>query len=345
MSAKISLSVPSQGSSFAFFQTQLNESESLHAMLSNDRAHIEWSLAQNSETSNKQDVQRLVIVAQALNFEVLSKLLLSLAPYSSAFVLTKNKFSERFGELALDLVALDIEQVIPSDLLSELSRLFHVDISLKSNAQLNKPGLVVFDMDSTIIEMECIDEIAKLAGVGEQVAEVTERAMQGEIAFSDSLIHRVACLKGVELAKLQTIRDRLPFSPGFACLVTELKKANWTIAIASGGFTFFADYIKQAFELHVAKSNELQHEDGLLTGKVVGDIVDADKKADLLLSLAKSAQIPKEQTLAVGDGANDLVMMSAAGFGVAYHAKPKVQVEAQGNIQFSGLHAILYLLS
>ena len=345
MSVQLTFSDPSQATSYDFFHAQFDTYPSIQFSIGNDVTDIDCSLESGHLDTHQGDtVQKLVIVCQTMTFEMLNKILFELKDYSNQFVVSKHIFSGQFSETVIDVTPIDLSQTIPNDRLSQLSRQFHVDISVKSNARLNEPGLIVFDMDSTVIEMECIDEIAKLAGVGKQVAEVTERAMQGEIAFSDSLLHRVACLKGVELSKLQSIRDRLPFSPGFATLVTRLKQANWTIAIASGGFTYFADHIKHMFDLDVAKSNELKHEKGLLTGEVIGEIVDAQKKADQLLALAESISISKTQTLAVGDGANDLVMMSAAGFGVAYHAKPKVQVEAQGNIQFSGLQSILYLL-
>ncbi|GBL04681.1 phosphoserine phosphatase SerB [Glaciecola sp. KUL10] len=345
MSVQLSFSDSSLVRSVAFFNTQLNTRASIKFSINESALDIYCEIEHDTTELAQHSTQKLVMISQTMTFEILNKILRELKHYTSTFHVRKNSFSGQFAETVIDVLPSQLSKPIPNELLSKLSRQFHVDISVKSSARLSEPGLIVFDMDSTVIEMECIDEIAKLAGVGEQVAEVTERAMQGEIAFSDSLIHRVACLKGVELAKLQTIRDRLPFSPGFAILVTHLKEANWTIAIASGGFTYFADHIKEMFDLDVAKSNQLKHEDGVLTGDVIGEIVDAQKKADLLVSLAQSSRVDRAQTLAVGDGANDLVMMSAAGFGVAYHAKPKVQFEAQGNIQFTGLQSILYLLA
>jgi phosphoserine phosphatase len=229
--------------------------------------------------------------------------------------------------------------------LKDISESFFIDIMLKPKVSLEQKGLVVFDMDSTLIEMECIDEIAKLAGVGDAVAAVTERAMQGEIAFSDSLHHRVSCLEGVELDALMSIRKRLPFMPGFMLLITELKRKGWTIAIASGGFTYFADYIKELFDFDYAFSNTLEVKHKKLTGKVLGSVVDAEAKADILKRIAGENNIPQTNTIAVGDGANDLLMMSCAGTGIAFKAKPKVQAHADNAIRFSGLEAVLYLLA
>ncbi|USD42584.1 phosphoserine phosphatase [Vibrio sp. SCSIO 43135] len=210
---------------------------------------------------------------------------------------------------------------------------------------LSKPGLIVMDMDSTAIQIECIDEIAKLAGVGEEVAEVTERAMQGELDFEQSLRQRVAKLAGADESILESVRSELPFMPDLAELVTTLKALGWKTAIASGGFTYFSDYLKQELGLDHAQSNTLEIVDGKLTGKVLGDIVSAQTKADILIELADQYEIEAHNTVAVGDGANDLVMMKASGLGVAYHAKPKVEQQAQSAVRFSGLGGVLCILS
>ena len=255
--------------------------------------------------------------------------------------------------MAFDKMVVNIECNIDASLtdkealnskLKQLSEAFFMDMFVKPQLSLETKGLVVFDMDSTLIEMECVDEIAKLAGVGEAVAAVTERAMLGEIAFAESLHYRVDCLKGVELDALLSIRKRLPFMPGFATLINELKGKGWKIAIASGGFTYFADYIKALFDFDYAFSNTLEVHDNKLTGKVLGKVVDAQVKADVLLKLALDNKITPSNTIAVGDGANDLVMMSVAGTGIAFRAKPKVQAQAANSIRFSGLEGVLYLL-
>ena len=200
------------------------------------------------------------------------------------------------------------------------------------------------DMDSTVIAIECIDEIAKLAGVGEQVAEVTAKAMRGEIAFNDSLTHRVACLEGVPVSHLNQIRDSIPIMPGIQALLTHLKQYNWKLAIASGGFTFFADHLKARLGLDFAISNTLAVKNEQLTGKVEGEIVNADVKARTVNALAEKWQISAKQTVAMGDGANDLVMMAESALGVACHGKPLVNEKADVAIRIGSLHSLLYFL-
>ena len=209
---------------------------------------------------------------------------------------------------------------------------------------LAEPGLLVMDMDSTAIEIECIDEIAKLAGTGEQVSAVTELAMQGKLDFSQSLHQRVATLANSSEAILQQVISTLPLMPGLELLVTELKKYNWRVAIASGGFTYFADYLKETLALDAAFANQLEIVDGKLTGKVLGDVVDANAKADCLQHLAQQYQIPTSQTVAMGDGANDLVMMSVAGLGAAFHAKPIVKQKADTSVSNADLSCLLHWL-
>ena len=203
------------------------------------------------------------------------------------------------------------------------------------------------DMDSTVIAVECIDEIAKLAGaeVGEQVSKVTELAMQGKLDFAESLRSRVACLQGADQAILQSVRAALPLMPGMFNLVRILKKHNWKLAIASGGFTYFADYLLQRLELDDAVANELEIVEGKLTGKVSGSIVDAKVKASTLGELAARWDIPHNQTIAMGDGANDLLMMNAASLGVAFHAKPVVRAQADISIRHGGLDCLLWILA
>jgi phosphoserine phosphatase len=209
---------------------------------------------------------------------------------------------------------------------------------------LNEPGLLVMDMDSTTIEIECIDEIAKLAGVGEEVAEVTERAMLGELDFAQSLHQRVATLADSPETILSDVAKNIPLMAGLKPLIKALKKHDWRIAIASGGFTYFADHLKDTLNLDAAFANTLEIIDGKLTGKVLGDVVDAQVKADSLAILSKEYQIPKNQTVAMGDGANDLVMMAAASFGVAFHAKPVVLAQADSSINVQGLDCLLHWL-
>ncbi|KLU17001.1 MULTISPECIES: phosphoserine phosphatase [Xenorhabdus] len=211
--------------------------------------------------------------------------------------------------------------------------------------RLRSPGLLVMDMDSTAIQIECIDEIARLAGVGDKVAEITERAMQGELDFSESLRERVAQLAGADASILQQVMETLPLMPGLTSLVRKLQSLDWHVAIASGGFTFFADNLRQQLRLFAAVANQLEIKNGKLTGKVKGPIVDAKYKATTLIRLAKALNIPLSQTVAIGDGANDLKMIRKAGLGIAYHAKPKVYTQAKVAIRHADLMGVLCVLS
>ncbi|WP_428772984.1 phosphoserine phosphatase [Vibrio sp.] len=216
---------------------------------------------------------------------------------------------------------------------------------LREMPELSDPGLIVFDMDSTAIAIECIDEIAKLAGVGEEVAAVTERAMLGELDFEQSLRQRVSKLKGADESILAEVRSVLPLMPDMAELIVTMRELGWKTAIASGGFTYFSDYLKQLLGLDYARSNVLEIVDGKLTGHVVGDVVCANTKAEILQQLAQEYDIEMHNTVAVGDGANDLLMMDTAGLGIAFHAKPKVQAKAQSAIRYAGLGGVLCILS
>lgn len=210
---------------------------------------------------------------------------------------------------------------------------------------LRTPGLLVMDMDSTAIQIECIDEIAKLAGTGELVSEVTERAMRGELDFTASLRLRVGTLEGADAEILRQVRDVLPLMPGLTSLVLKLQAMNWKVAIASGGFTFFADYLREKLHLTATVANELEIRDGKLTGQVIGQIVDAQFKAQTLKNLAEKYEVPIAQCVAIGDGANDLPMIQAAGLGIAYHAKPKVNEKTEVTIRHADLMGVFCILS
>ena len=216
---------------------------------------------------------------------------------------------------------------------------------LDFDAKLSEKGLLVMDMDSTTIQIECIDEIAKLAGTGELVSAITESAMRGELDFEQSLRRRVGTLKGAPESILQQVREKLPLMPGLIETIKTLQQHGWKTAIASGGFTYFADYLKSLLTLDFAASNQFEIIDGTLTGNVKGSVVDAQYKANTLQKLAEEYHIPRKNTLAIGDGANDLAMMNVAGLGVAFHAKPKVQQQAQIVVNFADLTALLCLLS
>jgi phosphoserine phosphatase len=204
--------------------------------------------------------------------------------------------------------------------------------------------LIAFDMDSTLIQTEVIDELAAAAGVGNEVAAITEAAMNGELDFRQSLERRVSLLAGLDESALEEVASRLPMTPGAERLVKTLRNLGYRTAILSGGFTYFGERLKERLGIDFVFANELEIEGGVLTGRVVGDVVDGQRKADLLRDLAKQEGIRLEQTIAVGDGANDLPMLDAAGLGIAFHAKPKVKASAEQVISNLGLDGILYLV-
>ena len=205
--------------------------------------------------------------------------------------------------------------------------------------------LLISDMDSTLISIECIDEIADYLNVKPQVSAITEAAMRGEIDFAGSLTQRVALLKGISASALELVyNERLQLNPGATQLITGLKQHAIKFCLVSGGFTFFTSRLKERLKLDFAHANELAIEEGKLTGEVLGDIVGAQAKADLLLSLSQELAISSSQVISVGDGANDLLMMKEAGLSVAYHAKPAVQLQATTAINYGGLDSILHML-
>lgn len=222
-----------------------------------------------------------------------------------------------------------------------------IDCALVPDAQrLSHFGLCVMDMDSTLISIECIDEIADMMQIKPQISAITEAAMRGELDFSESLKKRVALLKGLPEAALhRVIEERLQLNPGAQDWIAACKANNIKTMVVSGGFTFFANHVQQLLGLDYAVSNTLEIVDGKLTGNIVGDIVDADRKAQELVKLRDNLGLKPEQAIAIGDGANDLKMMAAAHVGVAYHAKPVVQAQATYALNFNGLDAIAALFT
>ena len=211
--------------------------------------------------------------------------------------------------------------------------------------KLAQPGLLLMDMDSTAIQIECIDEIAKLAGVGEQVAEVTELAMQGKLDFAESLRARVATLNGQPESILAQVAAAIPLTPGLEPLIAALHRRNWLVGIVSGGFTYFTSRLERQLGLDFTLANTMGIDHGVLTGSVSGEIVDASVKERTLRQWAERQQIPLAQCVAAGDGANDLKMLAAAGLGVAFHAKPVVRAQAAAAINRGGIEAIYYMLA
>lgn len=226
-----------------------------------------------------------------------------------------------------------------------LSNDLEMDISFQEDSMYRRMRrLICFDMDSTLIETEVIDELAIRAGVGDQVKAITESAMRGEIDFCESFKQRCALLKGLDVSVMQEIAENLPITEGVDRLMRVLKKIGFKIAILSGGFTYFGNYLKQKYNIDYVYANELEIENGKLTGRYVGDIVDGRRKAELLRLIAQVENVDIRQTVAVGDGANDLPMISIAGLGIAFHAKPKVKATAKQSISTIGLDGILYFL-
>jgi phosphoserine phosphatase len=229
--------------------------------------------------------------------------------------------------------------------LMKIGEELEMDFSLQiDNMYRRNRRLICFDMDSTLIETEVIDELAMRAGVGEQVKAITESAMRGEIDFKESFTKLVALLKGLDESVMVDIAQHLPITEGVDRLMYVLKKCGYKIAILSGGFTYFGNYLKDKYGIDYVYANELEIKEGKLTGRYLGDVVDGKRKAELLRLIAQVEKVDIEQTIAVGDGANDLPMLGIAGLGIAFHAKPKVVANARQSINTIGLDGVLYFL-
>jgi len=226
-----------------------------------------------------------------------------------------------------------------------LSSELNFDISFQEESMYRRMRrLICFDMDSTLIRTEVIDELADKAGVGEEVKAITDAAMRGEIDFQESFRQRVKLLKGLDVSVMREIAENLPITEGLDRLMTILKKVGFKTAILSGGFTYFGNYLKEKYGFDYMYANELEIENDKLTGNYIGDIVDGKRKAELLRLIAQVEKIDLRQTVAVGDGANDLPMLGVAGLGIAFHAKPKVKQNAEQSLSTVGIDGILYFL-
>ena len=278
-----------------------------------------------------------IVAEQGLNIDAIQRL-------TGRIPLDENvQSSKSCIELSVRGTAKDHTQM-QSDFMQLASHL-GIDISLQQDNMFRRcRRLICFDMDSTLIETEVIDELALRAGVGNEVKAITEAAMRGEIDFSESFKKRVALLKGLDVTVMEEIAKNLPITEGVDRLMSTLKTAGFKIAILSGGFTYFGNYLKKLYGIDYVYANELEIVDGKLTGNYIGDIVDGKRKAELLRLIAQVGNVDIAQTIAVGDGANDLPMLSIAGLGIAYHAKPKVKENASQSISTIGLDGVLYFI-
>ena len=237
------------------------------------------------------------------------------------------------------------DRIAMQEQLMQLASELEMDFSFQlDNMYRRMRRLICFDMDSTLIETEVIDELAIRAGVGDEVKAITESAMRGEIDFTESFTRRVALLKGLDESVMQEIAESLPITEGVERLMYVLKKYGYKIAILSGGFTYFGQYLQKKYGIDYVYANELEIIDGKLTGRYLGDVVDGKRKAELLRLIAQVEKVDIAQTIAVGDGANDLPMLGVAGLGIAFHAKPKVVANAKQSINTIGLDGVLYFL-
>ena len=258
-------------------------------------------------------------------------------------LMTKERVPKASIEISLRGNPLDREKLQKTFM--QIANEFRMDISFQQDSMFRRMRrLICFDMDSTLIGTECIDELAARAGVGDEVKAITASAMRGEIDFIESFTRRVALLKGLDESVMEEIGRELPLNEGLERMMKILKLVGYKTAILSGGFTYFGKVLQQRFGFDYVYANELEVEDGKLTGRYLGDVVDGRRKAELLKLLCQVEHINLSQAVAVGDGANDLPMLGLAGLGIAYHAKPKVKANAKQSISTIGLDGILYFL-
>jgi phosphoserine phosphatase len=317
------------------------------------RAHefglsMEFKVVRPTEILKKAPVQNYVVtcLGPAVTLRVIAKL---------ATLLSEERVNiQKISTLArkrLECIEMTLSATRPIDprlltrKLLHLNAEFGVDIAVQEeNLFRRAKRLIVMDMDSTLVQIEGIDELAKEAGVGEKVVAITHRAMNGEISFPEALRERVRLLKGLPVGVLQKVYKRMPFTPGAKELVSILKKLGYRTAVLSGGFDYFSSRVQESLGLDYAYSNRLEIKEGVLTGEIVGEIVDGKKKATLMEEIARKEGVTLDQVIAIGDGANDLPMITRAGLGIAFNAKPRVREEAHYSITQKNLDSILYLL-
>ena len=247
-------------------------------------------------------------------------------------------------EISTSIPTLLDTKALKSELM-QVSTAHKIDVAfLKDNVFRRNKRMIVFDMDSTLIQAEVIDELAELCGVGKEVKEITHRAMNGEIDFDESLRLRVSKLKGLDVSRMQEVLENLPLTPGVEEFIKTIKLLGYKVALISGGFSYFADALKKRLGLDYSFANELEIKDGKLTGMVTGTIVNANQKAILVKLISQQENISLEQVVAIGDGANDLPMLATAGLGIAFHAKDVVRKAAQQHLSHGPMTSILYFL-
>ena len=279
-----------------------------------------------------------VIVEQGLNIEAIQRL-------TGRQPLVEGSFPATKACIEFSVRGTPVNRSEMQSRFIEISSREGFDISMQEDTMYRRcRRLICFDMDSTLIQTECIDQLAEKAGVGDKVRDITEMAMRGEIDFRESFTERVALLKGLDVSVMEEIAESLPITEGVDRMMQVLKRAGFKTAILSGGFTFFGEYLKRRFGFDYVYANDLEVEDGKLTGRYVGDIVDGKRKAELLRLIAQVENVNIAQTIGVGEGANDLPMLSAAGLGIAFHAKPKVKESAKQSISTIGIDGVLYFL-
>lgn len=243
----------------------------------------------------------------------------------------------------LSVIAGDVEEMRRQ--LLQVARDQSIDVAVQAGGlERRAKRLVVMDVDSTLIRNEMIDLLAEEAGCSDQVAAITERAMRGELDFEGSLRERVRLLKGLDQDAFVRVRDRIQLTPGARTFVRTLKRLGYAVAIVSGGFTVFTDWLRDRLDLDHAYGNTIEIVDGRMTGEILGRVVDRARKADLLAEIAAAEEVPLSQTVAIGDGANDLDMLAAAGMGIAFNAKPAVREQAEVTVSVPYLDAILFML-
>jgi len=305
---------------------------------------------------NMQENKRLDIWQSALEAAHLNAHIHGCNDFTSFKEICESLMLERIGVLQVStqqghcrmLLAGDVDPKTMTARLRPLSERLKVDIAitaLKPSPNLAEPGLLLMDMDSTLITCECIDEIADFMGIKDQVAAITQLSMEGKLDFVASFTERVKLLKGLDVSVLQRVLDeRIRFTEGAEALIRGLQAHGWKTGLVSGGFTFYTSHFESTLGLDYSLGNELEIIDGKLTGGFIGDIVDANTKRTMLLAKAKEWGIPMAQTIAIGDGANDLPMIEAAGMGIAFHAKPRVRELAPYALSYGGLDRALDLL-